>query len=153
MLSHVDRIINWYSIDYFIFEQVAAQRWFLQQPEFESFRRKTQVLAHNTGRNKGDPTLGVGSLAMDFEFGNIRLPYGDPEAKQMSELLIDEAMSYPEGETDDLLMALWFIKFNFARLVPRNYPSSGQQGGNVPPRLANGWAWMQKEQPKWPVSV
>lgn len=142
MLSNLERVQAMYSPDYFIFEQVAAQRWFLQDQGLEKIKQEMTVLPHNTGRNKGDPVLGVESLALDFEFGRIRFPYGDAESKAMSEQLFDEARTYPQGKTDDLLMALWFIKFNYIRLVPRY---KGQGGGgfgrNIPNRLKGGWEW------------
>lgn len=140
MLRHVERCIDMYQPQYFIFERNAAQRWLLQDPSMERLRRRIQVLAHDTGRNKGDPVLGIESLSVDFEFGRVHLPYGDPEAKAMSELLIQEALSYPQGLTDDLLMALWFIKFNYSKLVPRALFASGNssRGFGLPPRLQTG---------------
>lgn len=142
MVRHIERCIEWYQPQYFIFERNAAQRWLLQDPSMERLRRRVQVLAHDTGRNKGDPVLGIESLSPDFEFGRVHLPYGDPEGKAQSELLIQEALSYPQGQTDDLLMALWFIKFNFSKLVPRQLfaPSSSRGGFNVPPRLMGGFS-------------
>lgn len=148
MLSHVERCVDWYEPHYFVFEKNAAQRWLLQDPTMEALRRRIQVIPHETGRNKGDPVLGIESLSVDFEFGRIRLPYGDAESKQMSELLIQEALTYPQGQTDDLLMALWFIKFNYSRLVPRGlYMPSAMGGGpgwKVPPRLRDGWRWFKR---------
>lgn len=144
MLAHIERVVDWYSPQYFVFEQNAAQRWFLQDPIMDRLRSRLRVIPHTTARNKGDPLLGVESLSTDFEFGRIRLPYGDAEAKAMSKFFIDEALTYPQGKTDDLLMALWFLKFNFTRLVPfsRGYRDSpGYRGYNVPERLKSGWWW------------
>ena len=150
MLENIDRCIALYNPDYFIFEQVAAQRWFLQDREMERIRQRLTVLPHTTNRNKADPTLGVESLALDFEFGRIRFPYGDAESKQMSELLFDEARTWPQGMTDDLLMALWFIKYNYIRMSPRgNLTASNEaQKRNIPPRLLRGWSWMQPSKPR-----
>lgn len=140
MLRHVERCIDWYQPTYFIFERNAAQRWLLQDPSMERLRRRVQVLAHDTGRNKGDPVLGVESLSVDFEFGRIHLPYGDPESKRMSELLITEALTYPQAQTDDLLMALWFIKFNYSKLIPRAmFSDNGGLGFKIPNRLSGGF--------------
>jgi hypothetical protein len=66
-----------------------------------------------------------------------------------SELLIKEALEYPQGETDDVLMALWFLKFNYSRLAPRTYdqqarPSRGR-GWRVPPRIDSAWNWNKKK--------
>lgn len=142
MLRHVERCIAWYSPQYLIFERNAAQRWLLQDPSMERLRRRIQVLAHDTGRNKGDPVLGIESLSVDFEFGRIHLPYGDPESKAQSELLIQEALQYPQAATDDLLMALWFIKFNYSKLIPRHVwsqPMENTGAFKIPPRLAKGF--------------
>lgn len=122
MLSEIHRVLKEYApVDYFVFEQNAAQRWLLQDPEMDRIRTKTMVIPHTTNRNKADPELGVSGLALDFEYGRIRLPYGDAEGKRASQLLIDEAVSWPQGITDDVLMALWFIKYNYARLIPREH--------------------------------
>ena len=143
MLEALDRVYALYKPDYFVFEQNAAQRWFLQDPQLDAFRQRVRVVPHNTARNKGDPLLGIQSLAIDFEFGRVRFPYASPEAKQNSELLIQEALAYPFSDTDDLLMSLWFLKFNYARLVPRKYeggaPGRRGPGFEVPPRLEDGW--------------
>jgi hypothetical protein len=145
MLFHIERCVDTYAPSYFVFEQNAAQRWFLTDPQMESMRRRVSVLPHTTGRNKGDPVLGIESLAVDFEFGRIKLPYGDAEAKAQSQHLIDEALTYPQAQTDDVLMALWFLKFNFSRLVPRG--EAGEKttgkGYHIPPRLAKGYRWMK----------
>lgn len=147
MLEQINRVLKQYApVDYFIFEQNAAQRWLLQDPEMEKIRNRCMVIPHTTNRNKGDSVLGTASLALDFEFGRIRLPYGDAEGKLSSQLLIDEAMTWPQGQTDDVLMALWFIKFNYQRLVPRknlktnDYMERGR-GFKPPRRLWGGFAW------------
>jgi len=145
MLWHIERVMDTYNPQYFVFEQNAAQRWFLQDPAMDALRRRVSVLPHSTGKNKGDPTLGIESLAVDFEFGRIKLPYGDAEAKAQSQHLIDEALTYPQAKTDDVLMALWFLKYNFSRLVPReqngDITHSGR-GYRIPPRLAKGYRWL-----------
>lgn len=145
MLSEIHRVLKQYApVDYFVFEQNAAQRWLLQDPEMERIRTKTMVIPHTTNRNKADPELGVSSLALDFEYGRIRLPFGDVEGRRASQLLIDEASSYPQGLTDDVLMALWFIKYNYSRLIPREIlekkwsPSDLGRGFRAPRRLWGG---------------
>lgn len=145
MIQHLERVVETYEPDYFVFEQNAAQRWLLQDESIDRLKRRVRIVPHNTGKNKGDPALGVESLSMDFEFGRIRMPYGDAEARSMSELLIQEALTYPQGLTDDLLMALWFIKFNYSRLVPpylNGEETKRARGWRVPPRLSKGWGWL-----------
>jgi len=80
--------------------------------------------------------LGIQSLAIDFEFGRIRLPYGDVEARGQSLMLKAEATQYPHGRTDDLLMALWMLKWNYRDLwllKPRARPNPGW--GPLPPEV------------------
>jgi hypothetical protein len=84
---------------------------------------------------------------VEFEFGRIRLPYGDAESRAMSQMLIQEAKSYPQGETDDLLMALWFIRFNAGFLVSREQLAAdpARPRWHVPPRLAGkAWPWARE---------
>lgn len=146
MLYEIYRVLRDYGpVDYFVFEQNAAQRWLLQDPEMERIRTKTMVIPHTTNRNKADPELGVSGLAMDFEYGRIRLPYGDAEARAASQLLIDEACTWPQGLSDDVLMALWFMKYNYARLIPRQefenkWDMSRLGRGFMPPRRLWGGA-------------
>lgn len=80
-----------------------------------------QVIGQNTTQwNKKDTLLGVWSLASDFEGGRIRFPWADRESRDAMEPLIGEVLAYPNGQTDDVLMALWFIKANYKMLMPRN---------------------------------
>lgn len=150
MLSEIERVLSNYApVDYFIFEQNAAQRWLLQDPAIDQLRSRVMVIPHTTNRNKADPVLGTGSLALDFEFGRVRLPYADSDAKQQTQLLIDEATTWPQGLTDDLLMALWFIKYNNARLIPRrtdgvSWNSERGPGFRPPPRLTKGFRWARR---------
>jgi hypothetical protein len=44
---------------------------------------------------KRDPALGIESLAVDFELGRIRLPYGGVESRSQTLTLKQEAATYP----------------------------------------------------------
>lgn len=136
MVYHITRMRDSYHPDYFIFERNIAQKWFLQDERVEQLKRDMRVIPHNTGRVKHDETYGVQSLSPYFEFGDIRLPYGDAEGRRMSELLFREAEEFPQGTTDDLLMALWFIKYHAASLVPIGKKHGGSRRRfAIPPRL------------------
>jgi len=92
-------------------------------------------IGHNTTRwNKNDTLLGVWSLASDFEAGRIRFPMGDQDSKATMEVLVDEILAYPNGNTDDVLMALWFIKANYKKLMPRGMLPTHFEGGDLTPR-------------------
>lgn len=89
-------------------------------------------IGHNTTRwNKNDTQLGVWSLASDFEYGRIRFPMGDDESRSKMQVLVDEILAYPNGNTDDVLMALWFVKANYKKLMPRGLLPTHFSGGQM----------------------
>jgi hypothetical protein len=94
--------------------------------------------------NKNNAEYGVQSLASDFEFERISLPYGDETGRRMSDLLSNEALMYPDGETNDLLMALWFVKFNYKKLSPLRFLPTRVKGAGI----GGGWSWMNKMKQK-----
>jgi hypothetical protein len=121
-----------YGPEYLIFEQNSFARWLKEDPIFQSLHGRFRVIGHDTGRNKLDPEYGVHSLSADFELGRIRLPYGDADARHASELLINEALQFPYGDTDDVLMALWFMKARMKGLIPRRYMHGQMRGVSGP---------------------
>jgi hypothetical protein len=129
------RCIRVYDPDYIVIEEHMGSRWFFQDPMYDEIKQKVRVLAHHTGANKNDDDLGVESLAGDFEFGRIRLPWGDAAGKEMCKILEREANEWPVGKINDVLMALWFIKFNFRKFVPH-----GAYSGKVAGSLGRVWA-------------
>lgn len=143
MKSELARAHEQYRYRYLIFEQNAAQRWFLQDAEFMSWARTQGVIVipHTTGKHKTDPVFGLQSIAVAFENGKIRLPWGDRYGKEMSQQLIDEALIYPHGPYSDLLMALWFIAFNHSKLTPPPGTANDQKPGPGFTHVHNqGWA-------------
>lgn len=135
MQAECDRLIAQYRPDYFIFEESGFLAWFRDDPWFVEIKDRVNLILHKTGANKNSMEYGVQSLAGDFEFQRISLPYGDDDARRMTEMLANEALQYPDGETYDTLMALWFVKFNYKQLRPAlshlgNYrQGKGQRGG------------------------
>jgi hypothetical protein len=142
-VRHLYRMRSQYEFDTLIIEKNAAHH-FLQNPQIEDLRRQVQFMIHRTGVNKWDQGLGIESLAVDFEYGRIRLPYGNPEAVQMTNRIVTEAQEWPQGRTDDIMMALWFIKANMGSLVARSqlYSQTKASFGwsPLPPRLVAGWS-------------
>lgn len=92
---------------------------FVMQTIEERGLPKLKFMPHQTGREKLDPDAGVSSLAPLVENGLLRFPYGTPEGKRKSKLLIEEMISYPQGKYSDILMALWF-----AVIAARKYGKS-----------------------------
>ena len=130
IVNELDRAIEQYHADFLIVEHSTFTNWLHEDPLFQSLSRKLTVIGHNTGKNKGDAALGLESLGGDVEFARISLPYGDEAGRQMSKLLEDEANVWPNGKHDDVLMALWFIKWNYKRLIPRGVLPTQMRGSS-----------------------
>ncbi len=145
-LQHMERLAVAYKPQYVIPERNSANLFILQSADWMNFtgryEGKFRVLPHETQRNKQDPNDGVESLALDFEFGRIRLPYAhDPETRGQSLLLIHEVQDYPFARTNDVLMALWFAKANLRLLrPPRRVPPKTVRPFPIPARLV-GKTW------------
>jgi hypothetical protein len=135
----INAAIDTYRPDYFLFEKNIAQYWASGDPFIEELRGKTTVLEHSTSaHNKFDVETGLESLSYDFEMANVRLPYGDHPSAEESRLLETELRTWTrEGRIrDDVLMALWFIKFNYKRLIPRQNMVRSFRGGTNRPNQA-----------------
>jgi len=99
-------------ITHVVVEVNAAQRWLLSQPHVHKWMEYSgQVFVpHTTSLNKRDPKFGFESIGDLFRQGQIRLPYGTPEARLRMGYLVQEAVNFPDFDTDDTLMAVWFQK-------------------------------------------
>jgi hypothetical protein len=121
--SELTKAIEVYNPTYFIFEKNIAQYWAKGDPFIEELRAKVRILEHTTSSaNKFEVETGLESLSFDFETAHIRLPYGSVDSRATSELLEREARNWTrEGRLrDDVLMALWFIKYNWRKITPLN---------------------------------
>lgn len=98
-------------LQHVVVEVNAAQKWLLSQPYVQRWGLLNHVtfLPHTTAANKTDPAYGVQTIAEWFRQGRIRLPSGDPHSRVMVKHLVDEVLAWPEGRTDDQVMALWFL--------------------------------------------
>ena len=144
-------VIDRYHPTYFVFEKNIAQYWAKGDPFIEELRHKTRVLEHTTSAvNKYDIEAGLESLSYDFETGNIRTPYGSPESKTATGFLEKEARMWTrEGRIrDDVLMALWFIKFNHRRFTPLNLGLSTFGNKKAVPNLYYKRALEKRERPQ-----
>lgn len=119
LVAEIDRCITEYQLDYVILESSTMTKWFEKEPVYERLKLRVTFLEHHTGKNKGDELLGVESLSADIEAGRIRLPYGDIAGRVMSNQFENEGNLYGHGFPDDLLMAMWFIKWNWKKLRPK----------------------------------
>ena len=112
-------------ITHVVVEVNAAQRWLLSQPHVQRWMEQTgQVFVpHTTSINKRDPKFGFESIGDLFRQGFIRLPYATPASRMQMSYLTQEAIAYPDGDTDDVLMATWFQK-----LAVENHYTPRQEG-------------------------
>jgi hypothetical protein len=136
--AECDRLIDQFRPDYFVFEESGFLAWFRNDPWFHDLENRVGFIRHHTGANKNHVEYGVQSLAGDFQFERISLPYGDDDARRMTDMLVNEALQYPDGDTYDTLMALWFIKFNYKHLRPR-----GKKGSYMGSGRGQGWSFLK----------
>lgn len=98
-------------ITHVLVEVNAAQRWLLQQPHVQRWMLATGVrfLPHTTTINKQDPKYGLETIGDFFRQGKIRIPWGDIPSRNRTQILIDEGLQYPDGDTTDVIMSTWFM--------------------------------------------
>jgi hypothetical protein len=118
MREQVDRVMDEYRPDYIIMESSTMTKWFEKEPWYQDLKMRVQVIAHQTGKNKGDAELGVESLAAEIQSGRIRLPYGNQAGRDQSGWFEQEATLFGHGFDTDVLMSVWFIKWNWRKLRP-----------------------------------
>jgi hypothetical protein len=107
-------------ITHMIVEVNAAQRFMLQSDYIKRWQslRGVLIVPHSTTNNKTDATYGVQSLAPVWMHGRIRLPYRGGEAQRASMKLTHEVLRWPNGATDDCVMAQWFVHYQWPKISP-----------------------------------
>lgn len=105
-----------------IVEQNGAQRFLLKLDYFQRWAtmRGVSVHPHNTTTNKVDDEYGVQTIAPHYRYGRVRLPNTSKRgdfAYVATKHLVDEVTRYPDGGTDDCVMAHWFLEYWIPRLV------------------------------------
>jgi len=108
-------------ITHLIVERNAAQRFLLQFDHFKRWQalRQVSLYPHDTTSNKSDDDYGVQTIAPHYRYGRIRLPYrahGDMGFK-ISRFLVEEVCQWPDGTTDDCVMAHWFLEWWIPKIV------------------------------------
>lgn len=106
-------ITNW------IVEINAAQRFLLAYNHVRRWQQKwgVGIIPHSTTMKKLDPNLGPWILRDHFKHGRIRLPGKQGQDRYKVFKLTDELTRWPEGGTDDQVMAAWFLFAHLPRLT------------------------------------
>jgi hypothetical protein len=108
------------------------------------------LVAHQTGRNKQDDAIGVKSMASTFLRKEISIPWGDPEAKDNFQPLLDELRAWRDDVPtrmlrQDEVMALWFLHLQWQRDKTR-LATQIDQHINI-----GGLPWSTRYRPKVPA--
>ena len=89
--------------------------------------------------SKNHEALGLWTMGSAWEFGRIRLPYGDAAGQAASDMLVQEALGFVA--TTDLIMATWFIFYNMHGLAAYR-PGAMATRMNWNPGVGNSWGPM-----------
>lgn len=129
-------------ITHLIVEANAAQRFMLQYEHFKRWTaiRNVNVVPHQTNRNKSDEGYGVQTLAPHYKAGRVRLPGNDFFGKPTIKPMVKELIQWPEGSTDDCVMAHWFLIWN----APNLFVSQNA----APPKFSRP-SWMEGRGLRW----
>jgi hypothetical protein len=122
-------------ITHWVFEANAAQRFVLQYDHAKRWQRKhgVDLIPHQTHANKSDPEFGVQTIAPHWRWGRVRLPGKSGGMGRVAAMkLVDEVTRWPDGATDDCVMASWFFEYQ----LPNIYVPQGANGY----QLHSGWA-------------
>lgn len=113
------RRLGW-PITHLVVERNAAQRFILQYRFFQDWLRKSGVILvpHDTSANKSDPAYGVQTIGAQYRMGRKRLPWkAGSYGRRSFQPLVDELTRWPEGATEDCVMADWFFEWNIRNLA------------------------------------
>lgn len=126
-----------------VIEGNAAHKYLFQFNHFRTWREKwwgVTVIPHETQRNKLDPDLGVeGALKTPYRLGLKHLPRkrGNPEHLNFIKVFIKELTTWPDSETDDMVMGDWFGEHNMDRIkaIARRFNKPSMPELHLPPYL------------------
>ena len=100
---------------YVVVESNSYQIALLQGIEEEMESAVIPMVPWHTGSKKTRPKIGVPAMDVYFETGRFRIPRGDLQSIEKTDLLMDELHHWEAADTSDIAMALWFA---FERLKP-----------------------------------
>jgi hypothetical protein len=144
LISEVQRLTEQYSINEWVIEANAVQRFISQIPQIERWLRTRgcKITPHQTNKNKRDPDFGVQSMAQLF-LSCGHSPEGKPDAmwiktpdkalielptprqnawvsELINQLVIWQPSNMVRGQKTDLVMALWFNHIAAQQILGRN---------------------------------
>src|SRR6266487_4630412 len=121
-------------------EANAAQKFITQYAFFKDWLRSRSLVVrpHQThGPGLMDDKYGIHMLGPRYMHGKIRLPMKGPGTRRLVNYLTQEALAYPEGDTDDCLKAQWFGHANRDRLgLGMAGPDYYSKAADLSPHLA-----------------
>lgn len=113
-------------ITHWVVETVAFQKWLIQYDHFRTWMQRwpgVSVLPHSKTQLKLDKALGVPTLRPLYRAGMYRLPWA-PDARAKVQRLVtqltrwsEEAARNKQRQTEDLVMANWFLEIMLPRIV------------------------------------
>lgn len=130
---------------YAIVEAHGTQKWLTQYPFVAEWmaQRGVFLIPHATGMNKNDPDRGVEMLRPLYQSGRVEIPYFGPEEVYFADAWRQEACSWPEGGTSDIIMAHWFLLYRLPNLMVAQVQDDEEElSPDVP-------AWARSSQPAW----
>lgn len=106
-------------IQTWVVEANACQRYLLQYQHTQDWimRWSVNVVPHQTTLRRHDPEFGVQSIAPHFKYGRVRLP---GRSHQQIKSFTDELTRWPNGRTEDCVMACWFFEIYKPQITPMN---------------------------------
>lgn len=133
---------------YLVYE-MNIQKALPEMPYFNDWAASRNVvhIPHDTHRNKTDPDSGVEMLGQLYREAKIDLPYDGIDARIFSDQFRREACAWPEGRTDDLIMAHWFPNHKLQNLILSVQDWGADQDWDAIPSWAAG-----RSSPSWAQS-
>jgi hypothetical protein len=153
-LTTVDTYARKFRVDFLLIEESTFAVWMRESAWWSRIFDRSDAPRYlrqtTTSKNKNSVEFGLASLEADFELGRMHLPYGDAEARGMTDLLEEEVTQYEPGSgkggLDDILMSLWFIKAQAKRLKVQRPKSSHFDGTRAQPHQS--WVRAKKDEPR-----
>lgn len=127
-------------IGYLIIERNTGNRWLFETQLAGEWARRHMIamIPHTTSaKNKQATDLGIQGLRPRFRTGKVRFPAADVYSRTTIKPFLHELETYPHSQTDDCVMAAWFLLWNEAGIRPptpgKDWPGWGVGAHEPPP--------------------